>query len=57
MSDLRKFRAIGTGVGIEIGRSDLNAVVVRVRPRGTHVLGTLTIDDYRGQPAAEWGAA
>jgi Tfp pilus assembly protein PilN len=56
VSSLRKWRAIGTGVGIEIGREDLNVTVARVRPGGVRILGTLTINGFRGQPAAEWGA-
>ncbi len=48
--------AVGTGVGIEIGREDLNVTVVRVRPGGVRILGTLTINGFRSQPAAEWGA-
>lgn len=55
-SDFRKFLAVGTGVGIEIGREDLNVTVVRVRPGGVRILGSLTIAKYREQPAAEWGA-
>src|SRR5260370_29179431 len=55
-ADLRKWLAVGTGVGIEIGRDDLNVTVARVRPGGVRILGTLTIKGFRGQPAAEWGA-
>ena len=55
-ADLKKWLAVGTGVGIEIGREDLNVTVARVRPGGVRILGTLTINGFRGQPAAEWGA-
>jgi Tfp pilus assembly protein PilN len=56
VSDFRKWLAVGTGVGIEIGREDLNVTVARVRPGGVRILGTLTIKGFRSQPAAEWGA-
>ncbi len=56
VADLRKWLAVGTGVGIEIGREDLNVTVARVRPGGVRILGTLTIKGFRSQPAAEWGA-
>ncbi len=50
-----KWLAIGTGVGLEIGREDLYVTVARVRPSGIKVLGALTIHRFREQPAAEWG--
>jgi Tfp pilus assembly protein PilN len=56
MNGLGKWRAVGTGVGIEIGREDLNVTVARVRPGGVRILGTLTINGFRSQPATEWGA-
>src|SRR5581483_7057347 len=55
-SDVRKWLAIGSGAGIEIGREDLNITVARVRPNGVRILGSLTINRFRDQPAAEWGA-
>src|SRR5579863_6267869 len=55
LADLKKFIAFGSGVGIEIGVRDLEITVVRVRPAGVDVLGTTTIRDYAGRPAAEWG--
>jgi Tfp pilus assembly protein PilN len=55
-SDLRKWLAVGSGVGVEIGREDLTVTVVRVRPNGVRVLGSLNISRFREQPAAEWGA-
>jgi len=54
--ELRKLLAIGTGIGIEIGASDLRATIVRVRPSGVTVLGTTVIAEFRERPAAEWGA-
>ncbi len=54
--DVRKLLAFGSGIGIEIGETDLEIVLVRVRPSRVHVLGRLTIGDYAERPAAEWGA-
>jgi Tfp pilus assembly protein PilN len=51
----RKWLAVGTGVGIAMGREDLIVTVVRLRPSGARVLGELTIPRFREQPAAEWG--
>jgi Tfp pilus assembly protein PilN len=53
---LRKWLAIGTGVGIEIGEQDLAVTVARVRPSGTRILGAGTIARFRERPAAEWGS-
>jgi Tfp pilus assembly protein PilN len=55
--DFRKWLAVGTGIGIEIGSQDLTVTVVRLRPSGTRVLGELIIPHFREQAAAEWGAA
>ncbi len=55
--DFKKWLAIGTGIGIEIGSQDLTVTVVRLRPGGPRVLGELTIPQFREQAAAEWGAA
>jgi len=55
-SDYRKWLAIGTGIGIEIGRENLNVSVVRVRPSGGKILGELIVPRFREQAAAEWGA-
>ena len=58
MADWKRWFAVGTGVGIEIGVGGYLAVTVaRVRPSGIKVLGSLTIPRYREQPAAEWGEA
>ena len=54
--DLRKLLAFGSGVGIEIGASDLEVAATRVRPTGVQVLGRLTIENYAQRPATEWGA-
>jgi Tfp pilus assembly protein PilN len=55
-TDLRKFIAFGSGVGIEIAERNLDVTAVRVRPNGIDVLGTTTIADFAARPAAEWGA-
>jgi Tfp pilus assembly protein PilN len=54
--DFRRLLAFGTGVGLEIGATDLEVAVTRVRPEKTQVLGRLTIENYATRPAAEWGA-
>ncbi|MGC9970920.1 MAG: PilN domain-containing protein [Bryobacteraceae bacterium] len=56
LPELRKWLAIGAGVGIQIGEADLTVVITRVRPTGTRVLGATTIARFRERPAAEWGA-
>ena len=56
LGQLRKWLAIGSGVGVEIGAEDLSVVVARVRPSGVRVLGAQTIARFRQRPAAEWGA-
>ncbi|HWC99124.1 MAG TPA: PilN domain-containing protein [Candidatus Sulfopaludibacter sp.] len=53
--DFRKLMSFGFGVGVEIGATDLEVVAARVRPTGIQVLGRLTIANYAGRPAAEWG--
>jgi Tfp pilus assembly protein PilN len=53
---LRKLLQFGSGVGIEIGVSDLEVVAARVRPNKVQVLGRLVIADFANRPAAEWGA-
>lgn len=53
--DFKKWLAIGTGIGIEIGREHLTVTAVRVRPSGVQVLGELMIHRFREQPAIEWG--
>jgi hypothetical protein len=54
--DVRKLLAFGSGVGIEIGPENLEVAAARVRSSRIHVLGRITIHDYAGRPAAEWGA-
>jgi len=56
LMDARKLLEFGSGVGIVIGATDLEAVVARVRPPGVRVLGRLVVAGYEGRPAAEWGA-
>jgi Tfp pilus assembly protein PilN len=55
-TDFKKWLAIGSGVGIEIGREDLTVTAVRVRPSGVTILGEITIHRFRDQPATDWGA-
>ena len=55
LTDLRKFIAFGSGVGIEISGKNLEITAVRVRPNGIDVQGTLTIAGFRERRAAEWG--
>ena len=55
-ADFNKWLAIGSGVGIEIGREDLTVTVVRVRPSGARILGELIVPRFREQAAGEWGA-
>ena len=55
VKDVRKLLAFGSGVGIEIGPTDLEIVVARVRPTGIHVAGRHVITNYASRPAAEWG--
>ena len=43
-------------MGVEIAGPDLEIVVARVRPSRIAVLGRLTIANFAGRPAAEWGA-
>ncbi len=54
--DFRKLLAFGSGVGLEIGATNLEIAITRVRPNKVHVLGRLTIENYATRPAAEWGA-
>lgn len=53
---LRRWLAIGTGVGIEILNHDLRITVARVRPSGVQVLGVANIPHFDKRPASEWGA-
>ena len=59
-AELRKWIAIGSGVGIEIagppGAESLRIAAARVRPGGARLLGTLTIDDAQHHAAGTWGA-
>ena len=53
--ELRKWFALGTGLGIEIGPRDLHASVARVRPGGITILGQTKIENFRDRPASERG--
>ncbi|MBV8902595.1 MAG: hypothetical protein JOZ22_03090, partial [Acidobacteriia bacterium] len=55
-ADLKRLLAFGSGVGIEVGASDLTIVAVRVRFTRIHVGGFATIANFASRPAAEWGA-
>ena len=50
-----KWVAFGTGVGIEIGRADLNVLLVKSRPQGSRILGSLTLRNFRDDSASDWG--
>ena len=54
--ELKRWLALGTGVGIEVRDRDLRVVAARVRPSGVRVLGAAIIERFRERPAAEWGA-
>jgi Tfp pilus assembly protein PilN len=56
LPDFRRWLAIGTGVGIQMGELDLSVAVVRVRPTGTRVLGATAIHRFRERRADDWGA-
>lgn len=51
---LRKWLAIGTGVGAEISGKNLLLTAARVRPGGIDVLAVATIERFEERPAAEW---
>ena len=57
--ELRKWFAIGSGIGIEIvgqpGAESLRIVAAGVRPGGARLIETLTIDDAQHHAAATWG--
>lgn len=59
-AELRRWIAIGSGVGIEIagppGAESLRIAAARVRPGGARLLGTLAIDDAQHHAASTWGA-
>ena len=55
--DFKKWLAIGTGIGIEIGGEGLLITVVRARPSGVRVLGELTIPRFQEQMASDWGSS
>ena len=57
-SDLKKWFAFGSGLGIEIagpaGAESLRITAVRVRPTGVRVTGRLVVEDFH-QAAGVWG--
>lgn len=53
---LRKWLAIGTGVGIEVAGNDLRVVVAKARPSGLEVEAFAVIEKFRERAATEWGA-
>jgi hypothetical protein len=55
LTELRKWLAVGSGIGIEIRGSDLHVIVVKVRPSGVRLVGALAIKDFRARPASDWG--
>jgi hypothetical protein len=59
-AELRKWFAIGGGVGIEIcglpGVESLRVAAARVRPGNARLLGTMAIDDAQHHAAGMWGA-
>ena len=52
---LLRYLAFGTGVGIEIGPSNLQVSIARVRPSAIRQIATLNIENFRQRPASEWG--
>ncbi len=52
---MQKWMSWGTGVGVEVSRTDLHFTLVRVRPGGIQILDSMTIERYRQRPAGEWG--
>ena len=53
--ELRRWLAVGSGIGIEIQRDDLLITIVRVRFGRVEVLDEHRITDFPSRPAAEWG--
>src|SRR5690242_3464219 len=53
--DVRKLVTNGSGVGIEIGTTDLEVAAAQVRFARVRVVGRLTISSFASRPAAEWG--
>ncbi|MCP5119771.1 MAG: hypothetical protein GY953_53920 [bacterium] len=54
--DIRKWLAVGTGIGIEVRGDDLEVTVARVRPQEVRILAATTITGFESRPAGEWGA-
>ena len=55
ITDLKKYTAFGSGVGIEIGARHLEVTAARVRPQGVDITGVTTIRDFSQRPAAQLG--
>jgi len=53
--NLRRWLALGTGVGLEVRANDLRVTVARLRPSGAQLLGATTITRFRERHATEWG--
>ena len=51
---LRKWFAIGTGIGAEISGKSLLLTAAKVRPGGIDVLAVATIERFAERPVAEW---
>jgi Tfp pilus assembly protein PilN len=54
-ANLRRWLALGTGVGLEVRTNDLRVTVVRVRPSGAQLVGATTIAGFRERHATQWG--
>ena len=48
--------SFGSGVGLSLGRRDLRAVIVRIRPSGPSLVAEKVLQGYRERSAVEWGA-
>jgi hypothetical protein len=55
-TDLRKWLAFGTGIGVEIRATELQVTIARVRPSQVQILGSATVTEFNSRPAAEWGS-
>ncbi len=53
---IRQLHPRAAGCGIAVRGEDLVAIVVRLRPGGTHVLGRTRIRRFRQRPPPEWGS-
>ncbi|MCU0246558.1 MAG: hypothetical protein MUC42_08285 [Bryobacter sp.] len=53
---VRRWLSLGSGVGIELDRNSLRAMIVRIRPKELSVSQGFLVENFREHPAAEWGA-